>query len=93
MKYQPVIGLEVHAELSTETKIYCGCSTRFGAEVNTQVCPVCSGMPGTLPVCQIERDYTCAASGQLRTRFQAFVESLEIKRIQGALDVKEVQPV
>ena len=41
-------------------------------------------VPGTLPVCQIERDYTCAASGQLRTRFQAFVESLEIKRIQAA---------
>ena len=41
-------------------------------------------LPGTLPVCQIERDYTCAASGQLRTRFQAFVESLEIKRIQAA---------
>ena len=50
-------------------------------------------VPGTLPVCQIERDYTTAAAGQLRTRFQAFVESLEIKRIQGALDVKEVQPV
>ena len=48
-------------------------------------------VPGTLPVCQIERDYTTAAAGQLRTRFQAFVESLEIKRIQGALDCKEVQ--
>ena len=41
-------------------------------------------VPGSLPVCQIERDYTCAASGQLRTRFQAFVESLEIKRILAA---------
>ena len=50
MNYIPTIGLEVHAELSTKTKIYCGCENRFGAEVNTQVCPVCSGMPGTLPV-------------------------------------------
>lgn len=45
-----VIGLEVHAELSTKTKIFCGCKTDFGAEPNTQVCPVCMGMPGTLPV-------------------------------------------
>lgn len=48
--YELVIGLEVHVELSTESKLFCGCSTRFGAEPNTQVCPVCSGMPGTLPV-------------------------------------------
>lgn len=51
-------------------------------------------VPGTLPVCQIERDYTTAAAGQLRTRFQAFVESLEIKRIQGAIDNrKEVHAI
>ncbi len=50
MNYIPTIGLEVHAELSTKTKIYCGCENKFGAEVNTKVCPVCSGMPGTLPV-------------------------------------------
>ena len=49
-------------------------------------------VPGTLPVCQIERDYTTAAAGQLRTRFQAFVESLEIKRIQGAIDNREEVP-
>ncbi len=48
--YEMVIGLEVHAELSTKTKIFCGCKTDFGAEPNTQVCPVCMGMPGTLPV-------------------------------------------
>ncbi len=48
--YEMVIGLEVHAELKTETKIFCGCSTKFGAEPNTQCCPVCMGMPGTLPV-------------------------------------------
>lgn len=48
--YEMVIGLEVHVELKTETKIFCGCSTAFGAEPNTQCCPVCMGMPGTLPV-------------------------------------------
>lgn len=50
MKYEIVIGLEVHTELKTETKIFCGCSTRFGAEQNTNVCPVCLGLPGVLPV-------------------------------------------
>jgi len=48
--YEVVIGLEVHAELKTDSKIFCGCSTAFGAEPNTQVCPVCSGFPGMLPV-------------------------------------------
>src|SRR6202049_1179138 len=49
-KYEPVIGLEVHVQLLTATKIFCSCSTRFGALPNTQVCPVCLGMPGALPV-------------------------------------------
>jgi aspartyl-tRNA(Asn)/glutamyl-tRNA(Gln) amidotransferase subunit B len=48
--YEMVIGLEVHCELSTKTKIFCGCKTDFGALPNTQVCPVCMGLPGTLPV-------------------------------------------
>ena len=47
--FEPVIGLEVHAQLLTRTKIFCGCSTRFGAPPNTQVCPVCLGLPGALP--------------------------------------------
>ena len=49
-KYEIVIGLEVHAELKTKTKIYCSCENKFGGEVNTQCCPVCLGMPGALPV-------------------------------------------
>lgn len=48
--YEVVIGLEIHAELCTETKIFCGCKNAFGAEVNTLCCPVCMGLPGTLPV-------------------------------------------
>lgn len=49
-EYEIVIGLEVHAELSTKTKIFCSCPTEFGAEPNTHICPVCTAMPGTLPV-------------------------------------------
>jgi aspartyl-tRNA(Asn)/glutamyl-tRNA(Gln) amidotransferase subunit B len=50
MEYEPVIGLEIHAHLLTRTKIFCGCSTAFGAPPNSQVCPVCLGLPGALPV-------------------------------------------
>ena len=49
-RFELVIGLEVHAQLRTETKIFCGCGTRFGAEPNAHVCPVCLGLPGALPV-------------------------------------------
>ena len=50
MKYEVVIGLEIHVELATKSKIFCGCTTEFGGEVNTHVCPICTSMPGTLPV-------------------------------------------
>ena len=49
-KYETVIGLEIHAELSTESKLFCNCKTEFGAEPNSQICPICTGMPGVLPV-------------------------------------------
>ena len=50
MSWEVVIGLEVHCQINTKTKAFCGCSTEFGAEPNTQTCPVCLGMPGQLPV-------------------------------------------
>ena len=49
-RYEPLIGLETHVELGTRTKMFCGCTTTFGAEPNSQVCPVCLGLPGSLPV-------------------------------------------
>ena len=48
--FEPVLGLEIHAQLRTETKIFCGCATAFGAAPNSHVCPVCLGFPGALPV-------------------------------------------
>ena len=55
-QYETVIGLEVHVELATKTKIFCGCSTAFGGAPNTHTCPVCTGMPGSL---QSERNRAC----------------------------------
>ncbi|MEJ2662328.1 MAG: Asp-tRNA(Asn)/Glu-tRNA(Gln) amidotransferase subunit GatB, partial [Desulfobacteraceae bacterium] len=75
MQFEPVIGLEVHAQLKTATKIFCGCSTEFGAPPNTHTCPVCLGMPGVLPVLNKKVvEYTlrmalatdCAIPGQSR---------------------------
>ena len=49
-RYEPVFGIETHVELGTRTKMFCGCITTFGAEPNSQTCPVCLGLPGSLPV-------------------------------------------
>ena len=70
-RYEPVIGLETHVELGTATKMFCGCPTAFGAEPNTQVCPVCLGLPGSLPVANrtaIEYDDPHRAGAELHDR-------------------------
>ncbi len=54
MEFEPVIGLEVHSQLKTDSKIFCGCSAKFGSEPNSQTCPVCTGMPGVLPVLNVK---------------------------------------
>ncbi len=63
MKWEPVIGLEVHAQLKTKTKIFCGCPTEFGKEPNEQVCAVCLGMPGVLPVLNKQAVYFAIRTG------------------------------
>ena len=62
-QYETVIGLEVHVELATKTKIFCGCSTEFGGAPNTHTCPVCTGMPGSLPVLNKQVVYYALAVG------------------------------
>lgn len=73
VRYETVIGLEIHAELLTESKIWCGCSTRFGADPNTQCCPVCLGLPGSLPVLNEKAlEYTVKAGLALGCRIASF---------------------
>lgn len=63
MRYQPVIGLEIHCELLTDSKVFCGCQNEFGGYENTRVCPRCSGMPGTLPIINQGAVYMAAKAG------------------------------
>ena len=65
--YEPVIGLEVHVELATATKLFCGCPNEFGAEPNTHVCPVCLGLPGSLPVLNEQARRVRAAARRRRS--------------------------
>ncbi|HTZ11730.1 MAG TPA: Asp-tRNA(Asn)/Glu-tRNA(Gln) amidotransferase subunit GatB [Candidatus Margulisiibacteriota bacterium] len=75
MEYETVIGLEVHLQLNTRTKAFCGCSTEFGNEPNTQVCPVCLGFPGSLPVYNKQAlDYAIKVALALNCRVQEFTK-------------------
>ena len=65
MEYEPIIGLETHVQLKTQSKMWCGCANQYGAEPNTQVCPVCLGMPGVLPVPNEEALRLTALTGYL----------------------------
>ncbi|EGD46537.1 glutamyl-tRNA(Gln) amidotransferase, B subunit [Ruminiclostridium papyrosolvens DSM 2782] len=73
MKYIPTIGLEIHSELSTKSKIFCDCPVSFGGEPNTRCCPVCTGMPGTLPVLNKQAvEYTVMAGLALNCKINEF---------------------
>jgi len=75
MKYEVVIGLEVHLQLKTKTKIFCGCSTDFGSDPNTQVCPVCLGFPGSLPVLNKKvLDYAIKVALALNCQIQEYTK-------------------
>ena len=79
MEYEVIIGLEVHAELSTKTKIYCGCTTEFGGDPNTHCCPVCTGMPGAIPVLN-EKVVEYAVKAGLTTNCEITKESKQDRK-------------
>ena len=85
MEYEAVIGLEVHVQLKTKSKMFCGCPTVFGAQPNTQVCPVCLGLPGVLPVVNkkavIATIKTGLMLGSTISHFSKLIEKITIIRI------------
>src|SRR3989338_5417115 len=75
MKYETVIGLEVHLHLATDSKAFCGCSTEFGQRPNSQSCPVCMGLPGSLPVLNEKAfQYAIKAALALNCKIQDLVK-------------------
>ena len=84
-KYQPVIGLEVHVQLLTQTKAFCGCINRYGGEPNTHCCPVCLGLPGALPVLNLKE------LGALAINAEIARDALDQahKRLADALETKK----
>ena len=88
--YEMVIGLEVHVELATKTKIFCGCTTKFGGAPNTHTCPVCTGMPGTLPVANKKVVEFAVAAGLATnceiTRYNKF-DRMSMMRMSAELQV------
>ena len=75
MEYEAIIGLEVHLHLKTKTKAFCGCSTEFGQEPNSQVCQVCLGFPGSLPVLnKVALDYAVKVALALNCKVQEYTK-------------------
>ena len=75
MEYETVIGLEIHVQLATASKAFCGCSTLFGSEPNSQTCPVCLGLPGSLPVLNEKAlEYALVVALALNCRICDFVK-------------------
>jgi aspartyl-tRNA(Asn)/glutamyl-tRNA(Gln) amidotransferase subunit B len=75
MEYEPVIGLEVHVQLKTKTKVFCGCSTEFGMEPNSQACPICLGFPGSLPVLnKVALEYSIKVGIALNCKVQEYTK-------------------
>src|SRR3546814_10195446 len=71
-KFDPAMGLEVHVELNTNTKMFCGCPAVFGGEPNSQVCPTCLGLPGAMPVVNRSEEHTSELQSLMRISYAVF---------------------